>query len=197
MVTWCSEVYQNPSFSKVVDGAVGVYDKASSLRIAAVLSGGYLTKKGIQYYLSDKTNKEIKLNPNFNMYDYIEGELKYPISKKEILPINQVNPIKGNVLMKSSLEYIDRFLRGEKDRQENESVPVVKQNINGEIKYFILDNHDKYYAKIMMEYYNVATPNMITADVIHLREGLSVKDFVDQCLQKPETRILFDEKSFA
>ena len=48
----------------------------------------------------------------------------------------------------------------------------------------------------MMEYYNVATPNMITADVIHLRKGMSVKDFVDQCLQKPETRILFDEKSF-
>lgn len=195
MYDWCGDVLKNPTnFSRIKDGAFGIYEKAHALRVAAALTGGIFAYKAVKKLLNKDKNSG--LNPDFNMYDFVENELNYTISKKEILPIDQINPIDGKILMKSTLTYIDRYLKGEKYREEAESVPVVKQTLNKEIKYYILDNHDKYYAKRIMNSFGIASSDILPVDIINLPEGVTLSDFINKCLERPETRIFFDKKAF-
>lgn len=197
MYDWCGDVLKDPlNYSRYVDGAFGIYDKANALRVATALTvpTGLLGYKGMKKLINK--DKDSKLDYNFNMYDFVENKLNYTISKKEILPIDQINPIDGKILMKSTLTYIDRYLKGEKYREEAESVPVVKQTLNKEIKYYILDNHDKYYAKRIMNSFGIASSDILPVDIINLPEGVTLSDFINKCLEKPETRIFFDKKAF-
>ena len=47
-----------------------------------------------------------------------------------------------------------------------------------------------------MNSFGIASSDILPVDIINLPEGVTLSDFINKCLERPETRIFFDKKAF-
>ena len=198
------ELFIIPSVPQIIDGTLnGLYGAKNQIIDDIKTSGKIINKtykdmtdsvkkygvlikenllKDIDEIINELENSGIKNILNYNPLNQAISLLGFKIENNLIKCsklIPTINIIDENYT-KSVIETVYKFLKGKFDGLLTNSIPVIKENINNNIKYYILDGHHQWGAS-----YIISEDTMLTCKIICLPENMKIEYFIENLKKIP------------